>query len=223
MTHDRQNQPAPLIDVPTPQPPLIDPLPEVIPVDEHSMTAARMAAAIQAADHLIGQKAAAICELTIQLGLRPAEIRTLTLTSVASRTSIRFVRAKSRGRKQQVLPLNRAATPRLVDYCLRQLEHIQLYPARPLFPRKSSNYPMSERAINDVLHHAGRLVGFPELSPRLARHFAATALSRYAGVRAAQVLLGHSSLETTATYLDCGLETLAAGLAAARPTGAPVK
>lgn len=76
-----------------------------------------------------------------------------------------------------------------------------LDPGMPLFTQhKNTASPLTPRQIQRVVRMAGKLIGIPDLHPHTLRHTFATQLMRVTSSRTVQVLLGHSSLQSTQIY-----------------------
>lgn len=128
-------------------------------------------------------------------GLRLSEARCLEVGDIDSaRMTVRVRQGK--GRKDRYVMLS----PRL----LHQLrEYWRLYrPSRLLFPTPDCDHPLSVRTLQDAMRRARRQAGLgPQVSAHTLRHcFASHLLEAGVNIRVIQLLLGHTSLKTTARY-----------------------
>ena len=185
------------------------------PTDQDTQpTPARVRLAISAAAQT-NQRDAAILELTFYLALRPIEVSRINMSNCRRPAWIVVSRAKKRRQVHDEIP----APPQLLShfwaYVRSTQEFVPSSSPTPLFRSRKRGTRLSVRTINHVVRHYSASAGMAGISPRSARHYAATNLAGHAGARAAMALLGHSSLATTQHYLDCSADTLKAALIAA--------
>jgi integrase/recombinase XerD len=128
-------------------------------------------------------------------GLRISETCRLKPTDIDSKRMLIHVRLGKGGKDRYVM-----LSPRL-------LEVLRAYwTTRPssewLFPGRDPKRPLSEEAVRQVLTTASKKVGIKKkVTPHLLRHcFATHLLEAGKDIRVIQVLLGHSSIRTTAHY-----------------------
>lgn len=140
-------------------------------------------------------KSKAMLSVAYGAGLRAMEVVTLKVASIDSqRMLIRVEQGKGRRDRSAML------SPQLLEL-LRDWYRI----ARPgvyLFPGRDKVSPMTPRQFNRIVHEAARLAGLPAwVSPHTLRHsFTTHLLEQNIDVRVIQVLLGHASLDSTASY-----------------------
>jgi site-specific recombinase XerD len=86
---------------------------------------------------------------------------------------------------------------------------------RGLVPVERPDRPCHAKTIWRTVRRIGRRAGIPHpVHPHLMRHAFAEQVTRMAGLRAAQAMLGHASIQTTEGYLARpSLEELARALA----------
>jgi integrase/recombinase XerD len=139
----------------------------------------------------------AIFMLAYGAGLRVSEVAALETTDIDSERMLIHVRTGKTG-------------PRYVMLSPRALEALRAYwrahrpPGPLLFPGRGANDGHLRReTIHKILAKVARAAGITKtVSPHMLRHsFATHLLESGADVRAVQLLLGHASLESTATYL----------------------
>jgi integrase/recombinase XerD len=129
-------------------------------------------------------------------GLRISEARRLQPGDIDSQRMLIHVRL-GKGDKDRFVMLSRRLLEILRAYWVR---------ARPagewLFPGGNPNRPVSEDSMRDVLHAAARKARLrKKVTPHLLRHsFATHLLEAGIDIRVIQVLLGHSSIRSTARY-----------------------
>ena len=174
-------------------------------------------------DHPLGLRDRAILELFYASGLRLSEIESLDLDSID--LSARMVRVMGKGRKERIVPFNRAAEGALRAW-LKERERL-LAAARGtknegLRPKNGTKNAerRTKNAVGEALflnHRGRRLTGRSidrllrkyvaqfstrgGVSPHALRHsFATHLLQRGADLRTIQELLGHARLSTTQRY-----------------------
>jgi integrase/recombinase XerC len=160
--------------------------------------------------HPLGRRDRAILELFYASGLRLSELVGVDIGDVnlASRT----VRVLGKGRKERLVPFNRATETAILAW-LKDWE--QLIASRPASPRRGSgkaagdalflNYQgkrLSTRSVDRLVRkYVAQCSTRFGISPHALRHsFATHLLERGADLRAIQELLGHARLSTTQRY-----------------------
>ncbi|MBI3726282.1 tyrosine-type recombinase/integrase [bacterium] len=177
-------------------------LPDRLPGDV--LTVAEMKRLLSATDRTTayGLRNRAILEVFYATGLRKKELLDLDLSDVNQEERELTVRS-GKGGKGRVLPLARSAYGALMDYVER---------ARPSF---STSHEESFRAIflsgrgrrlgggslKAVIDALGEKAGVHLTPHTLRRTFATHLLKNGVSLRHIQILLGHTSLNTTAIYL----------------------
>jgi integrase/recombinase XerC len=149
----------------------------------------------------------ALVVLMLTTGIRRAEVAGIRLDDLDLERRQLLVRGK--GSKERVVPLAEQAVEAIRAY----LAHRVSTESRHLFVSARAGHrgrPIHPRVVNAVF---GRIVRKARLegegiTPHKLRHTFATFLIRTgADVRTVQELLGHSSLQTTATYLHSDTRT----------------
>lgn len=141
----------------------------------------------------------AIFMLAYGAGLRVGEITTLETSDLDSQRMLIRVRDGKTGQRYVML------SPRLLA-ALRTYWKAYRPPGTALFPgyaKPRAGTQLTRESIHRVLVKAVRAAGIRKhVSPHTLRHcFATHLLDSGADVRTVQLLLGHASLDTTATYL----------------------
>jgi integrase/recombinase XerD len=136
-------------------------------------------------------------------GLRTSELRALRVRDIDSERMVIHIR-RSKGHKDRFVPLS----PKL-------LEQLRTYwrachPRDVLFPGRDPARRMGATAFRMLCRRAARRAQITKrVHPHLLRHsFATHLLEAGVDVRTIQVLLGHSSLRTTARYTHVSSERL---------------
>ena len=180
------------------------------------LTAAEVHGLLRAAgasSHGLARRNYALVQLMLQTGLRIGEVAALRRADVTLRDRAGVIRVcHGKGLKEREVPLN--ATARRA---LRQLhEHDpSARPEDPVF-RSERNAPLPVRSIQNTIAALVRRARLtrPGISAHSLRHtFALAWLHQHPGqlIELAQ-LLGHESLDTTATYTRVSAEDLARGV-----------
>jgi len=164
-----------------------------------------------ASDTLREKRMRGIVELLYSTGIRVSELASLTHEKVDFRSGTILVLGK--GNKERVVPIGRHCQKALIDYMESMPHHQKRGGKTPLFLNKEGE-ALSVRSIQrnlqefaiDILGPTGA-----EVTPHTLRHSCAThLLSRGAGLREIQELLGHESLVTTQKYTQVDVERLRA-------------
>lgn len=128
--------------------------------------------------------------LTLALtGIRLSELANLTPANI---TQGYLLIRHGKGSKDRSIPLaKRLKTP------------LQLYIYNHPIKPPDRIFPLSANRIYRIIKHYATAAGINDLSPHSLRHYFATILiEKGAPLKAVQELLGHTSIKTTAIYLD---------------------
>jgi site-specific recombinase XerD len=139
-------------------------------------------------------------------GLRISEAVRLEIRDVDSQRMVIHIR-QSKGRKDRYVPLGTSLLAQLRDYW--RVER----PTSFLFPGSQADKPVNIAAVREEFRLAKRIAGIEKpCTTHVLRHSYATHCLR-AGmdVGVIQQILGHASLETTATYTHVPESTTGAG------------
>lgn len=130
-------------------------------------------------------------------GLRVAEIVSLRVGDIDSRRQVIRVRS-GKGRKDRYVML----PDRLLEL-LRAYWRAAGLKGELLFPGVPPHAPLSRDSVEHACHRAAEACGLSKtVTPHTLRHcFATHLLETGTDLRTIQILMGHSSLRTTATYL----------------------
>ena len=136
----------------------------------------------------------AILELLYGSGLRLSECSTLDVEDLD--TSLATIRVMGKGRKERVLPVGEMALQAIQEY-MDQSEVL----SGPLFLNKQRQR-IGRRRIWVIVKRRSKETSIPfEISPHKLRHsFAGHLLDNGADLRSVQIMLGHTSLNTTQLY-----------------------
>lgn len=139
----------------------------------------------------------ALGSLCYGAGLRVGEACRLEAKDVDSKRMVIHVH-HGKGRKDRQVPLSR----RLLAVLRRYYGVVRPRPPY-LFPGRSGRGHLSKAAFQKALQHALRKTGITKrVTPHVLRHSYATHLIEAgADLRSVQLLLGHSSLRSTTTYV----------------------
>lgn len=145
--------------------------------------------------HVHSVKHRAILMTAYGAGLRVGEACSLQTTDIDSRRGLIHVRDGKRGRDRFVM-----LSPRLLAF-LRRYWMVARPPGPELFPGREGG-SISPEAVRSALHAAVARAGVTKrVTPHVLRHtFATHLLEGGEDIRTIQVLLGHSSIRTTAHY-----------------------
>lgn len=143
-------------------------------------------------------------------GMRISEACSLKVEDIDSKRGVIHIRRGKRARDRLVM-----LSPTLLA-ALR--EYWRAYrPADRLFPGDKPGSSISAAAVREALHAASKKAGITKrVTPHTLRHaFATHLLERGADIRTIQVLLGHSSIRSTARYTHVSVSHI-------RRTGSPL-
>ena len=134
----------------------------------------------------------AILELLYGAGLRASEIITLVVTDVD--LTRRFARVRGKGDKERIAPFGQRAAEAVGAYLVGRSS-----PSRWLFSDKKGK-PITRQRLWQIVASYSNTVG-RHVHPHMLRHaFATHMVQNGAGLRAVQMMLGHSDIETTEIY-----------------------
>jgi integrase/recombinase XerC len=152
-------------------------------------------------DEPSGRRDRAILELFYASGLRLSELESLDLDSIDLRG--RRVRVLGKGRKERIVPFNRATEQALRAWLKDRASIVQRTRAKddPLFLNFRGGR-LTGRSIDRVLRrYVRQFTTQTGVSPHALRHsFATHLLQRGADLRGIQELLGHARISTTQRY-----------------------
>jgi site-specific recombinase XerD len=138
-------------------------------------------------------------------GLRISEAVGLEVRDVDSGRMVIHIR-QSKGRKDRYVPLGTTLLEQLRDYWRAER------PARFLFPGSQADKPWNVAAVREEFRLAKRIAGIetPCTTHVLRHSYASHCLGAGMEVSVIQQILGHRSLETTATYTHVAAGTTGA-------------
>ena len=156
----------------------------------------------------------ALLLLGVHLGLRGANLTTLTVGDVwnrdAPRRHLRLSARRMKSRRGHSIPINRTAQRAITDLMAWKSRRGELTsPDQPLFRSRKGGPITTRRALQIVQDAAGHAGLDPGIGVHSLRKTAATSLmERGVPLRVVQEVLGHAKLETTAAYLGVGKRAL---------------
>lgn len=160
----------------------------------------------------------AVIELLYSTGVRVSELAGITYEKVDFKSCVVTVLGK--GNKERVVPIGRHCMVAIRDYIESIPSTQKRGPKTPLFMNQDGE-AISVRSIQrNIREFAVQTLGPVglEVTPHTLRHSCAThLLSRGAGLREIQELLGHDSLVTTQKYTQVDTERLKASYRKAHP------
>ncbi|WP_420446994.1 tyrosine recombinase XerC [Candidatus Palauibacter sp.] len=156
----------------------------------------------------------ALIELLYSCGLRLAEVHSLDVTAVDSRTG--QVRALGKGGKERVVPLGRRASEALDAYFGKRAESA----SRAAFLSVRGTRLSRRQIQRDVTAQLARVADGDRLTTHSLRHsFATHLLDRGADLVSVKEMLGHASLSTTRIYTHTSVDRLKRVHSRAHPRG----
>ncbi len=148
-----------------------------------------------------GLELGAMLLLLLDTGLRLGELVSLNVSDISGET----IRVRGKGEKERLIAVSEPVRQALGDYL--KLRH-PVFPDQPLWVNRGygRNHQrrgtrITDRAVYQRLRRLGTAAGI-STSPHRWRHtFTVFALRQGASMKALQLFLGHSSIETTDNYL----------------------
>jgi site-specific recombinase XerD len=139
----------------------------------------------------------AMAMLLYGAGLRVGELTHLEVGDIDAKRMLIHIRGAKRGRERYIM-----LSPRLLAALRAYWKAARLRGTR-LFPGRDPSKPLTRAAVHRALSKAAAKAGISgRLGPHSLRHsFATHLLEGGTDLRTVQVLLGHASLRSTATYL----------------------
>lgn len=148
--------------------------------------------------------------LGVCAGLRSQELRRARIEDVMRPGWVHVPRSSGKGQKERLVPVVRDLQP-IVD----EIRAIGPRTGILLRPRRRASLPtldewvevdraMAAKSLYYIVRDCGQKAGlYQPITPHTLRHAFGDHIAKYAGLRVAQALLGHESVETTAgTYVD---------------------
>jgi integrase/recombinase XerD len=212
----RTDDPTSAIDSPR----RAQPLPKILSSEE--VSALIEAARREADESAAGRRLLCMLEILYASGLRVSELVTLPLSAARSREAFLLVTGK--GRKERLVPVNRAAREAIDGY-LAVRETFASSPVRGgthrfLFPSSGGEGHLTRRRCHQLLKDLAVKAGIHpnKLSPHVLRHaFATHLVEGGADLRSVQTLLGHADIATTQIYTHVANARLKATVIGSHP------
>lgn len=155
-----------------------------------------------------GLRDRAMLETLYASGLRISELISLTADNLHA--DERYLRVIGKGSKERIVPIGAKA----IAWIRRYIEEI-----RPIWDRKGAmeiflnqrGAGLTRQGVWKLIRSYGNALGIRGLSPHTLRHsFATHLVERGADLRTVQMMLGHSSINTTEVYTHMGGERIRA-------------
>ncbi len=150
----------------------------------------------------------AMLETLYASGLRISELISLAPDNVHAQEE--YLRIIGKGSKERIVPIGAKA----LGWIARYQSEVRPAWARMATPEIFLNQRggrLTRQGVWKLMRHYGRLIGIPDLSPHTMRHsFATHLVERGADLRTVQMMLGHSSINTTEIYTHMGGERIRA-------------
>lgn len=160
----------------------------------------------------------AVVEMLYSTGIRVSELSQLNHEDVDFKAGTILVRGK--GRKQRVVPVGRHCQKAIMDYIEAMPPEQRQGLKTPLFLNQEGERVSVRTLQRNLREVAVEVLGGAgmKVTPHTLRHSCAThLLSRGAGLREIQELLGHRSLVTTQKYTQVDIDRLKASYKKAHP------
>ncbi|HBD92981.1 MAG TPA: hypothetical protein DDY71_01960 [Spirochaetia bacterium] len=140
-----------------------------------------------------------IFQLLYGTGIRISEALSLRIQDIDSKRMIIVVRG-GKGDKDRYVMLSEKLLKILREY----YKSLKIKPTTYLFCQQNINKPVNPRWIQHKISLAGKTAGIQkQVTPHILRHsFATHLLEDGVDVRRIQLLMGHTSLRTTAIYMN---------------------
>lgn len=154
-----------------------------------------------------GLRDKALLETLYASGLRVSEAANLTLTELDLERGI--INIIGKGNKQRIVPIGAEAVYWLEGYLkTARPQLLKNTPCHAVFVSQKKTAITRQLAWQIIQRHT-RAIGLPPMSPHDLRHAFASHLVKYgADLRSVQLMLGHSSLNTTQIYTHVADERL---------------
>jgi integrase/recombinase XerD len=181
-------------------------LPKVLSIAEVDTLLARARQEMEDADlpaaaRLRAARLLCLLEVVYATGLRVSEL--VALPAAAARRDQRMLVVRGKGRKERLVPLNKAAKRAMAEYLKLHRETEKGAPSKWLFPSFGEQGHLTRQHFARELKTLGAACGISpaRLSPHVLRHaFASHLLHNGADLRVVQTLLGHADISTTQIY-----------------------
>ncbi len=146
-------------------------------------------------------------QLLYATGLRVSELTRLTRSDVTEGEGV-TLRVTGKGGKTRLVPLGEVAAETLESYIAESRPRLRGAQGPWLFPGPTGKQPLTRVRVFQVVKEAGARVGV-KVAPHHLRHtFATHLLTHAADLRAVQLMLGHSSLNTTQIYTQVATQKM---------------
>lgn len=150
----------------------------------------------------------ALLELLYATGTRASEVAGLKISDV--NLKIGYVRCLGKGRKERVIPLNKAASSAVKEYIEGLRSKLAKQSSKDFLLLSRTGRPLSRIEIWRIVKKHGRRAGLArQMTTHTLRHcFATHLLGGGADLRSVQEMLGHVDIATTQIYTHVDQERL---------------
>jgi integrase/recombinase XerC len=170
------------------------------------------------AETVLQKRSKAVMELLYSTGMRISELVQITYDDIDLRRGV--VKVRGKGDKERLIPMGRHCQKAISDYIQSQPGVFSKKAKAPLFLNRDGERVSVRTLQRNLRHYAVEILGGSgvKVTPHTFRHSCAThLLSRGAGLREIQELLGHESLVTTQKYTHVDVDRLKRSYQQAHP------
>lgn len=140
----------------------------------------------------------------LDAGLRVREVTRLKVSDLwfaEAPVNTLIVRAEiAKNHKERQIPLNERITTALRHLATTHWMHRSCHPSCYAFEAPRCGSPITTRQVERIILNAAHDAGIKRATPHMLRHTFATRVLAKSNTRVTQILLGHSSLQSTQIY-----------------------
>lgn len=156
----------------------------------------------------LGLRDKALLEFLYATGARASEAMQLKFLDIFE--DVQYVKLHGKGNKQRLIPLHPTALQILTQYSTQVRQMLKHSHQHDFVFVSRTGRPLDRTNLWRILKHYQKKIGLTKnISPHTIRHsFATHLLEKGASIRAVQLLLGHSNIQTTQLYTHIQREYL---------------